>query len=256
MSAPHDTSAGRSPHLHPDAYDLAILHPQYRKMMGGDYYNFGLWTEAADTPDTASARLTQAVIDFDNDAQSARTILDVGCGLGAGSAQISEAYSHAKVQGINYSSRQIARAAATYNRKNLSFQCADAVALPCPDASVDRIFCIEAAMHFQTRAKFFDEAWRTLRANGQLLIADILCEAANSVIPTENVVSDTASYARLCQSAGFEVTALETVTDRTVQPFSAFLRRSGRGPIARFIEGMSKDYILVALVKKGNLHAD
>ena len=256
MSAPHDTSAERCPHLRPDAYDLAILHPQYRKMMGGNYYNFGLWTQATDTPDIASARLTQAVIDLDNEVQSAKSVLDVGCGLGAGSAQISETYSHTEVQGINYSQRQIARAAATYDRQNLSFRCADAIALPCPDASVDRIFCIEAAMHFQTRLKFFDEAWRTLRPNGQLLIADILCEAANNIIPAENVVSDTASYARLCQSAGFSVTALETVTDQTVHPFAAFLRRSGRAPIARFIQDMSKDYILVTLVKKGNAHAD
>jgi SAM-dependent methyltransferase len=251
MSAVDDTGMGRDPFIHPDAYDLAILHPQYRKMMGGNYYNFGLWSEPTDTPDVACARLTQSLINFDSSPQSAKTVLDVGCGLGAGTDQIARYYNHAKVCGLNYSSRQIARAEATYHRSNLRFQYADALALPFPDATIDRIFCIEAAMHFQTRAEFFAEARRSLRPNGRLILADILCNQENSVIPMENVVSDTAAYASLCQTSGFDILALETVTDQVVRPFAAFLRQSGRGPIARFIEGMTRDYVLVSLSKKG-----
>ncbi|GGX67372.1 hypothetical protein GCM10007385_40610 [Tateyamaria omphalii] len=250
MSAMQDADAERYPNLHPDAYDLAILHPQYRKMMGGNFYNFGLWSEASDTPEIASARLTQAAIDLDRETESARTVLDVGCGLGAGSAQIADVYCHAKVCGINYSPRQIARAETTYRKENLSFQCADAVALPFPDGSVDRVFCIEAAMHFQTRVDFLDEVWRTLRPGGQLYAADILCTKANDIIPAENVVPDGASYAAKCRSAGFEVLVLDTITDRTVGPFAAHLKRSGRGPIARFIKDMTQEYILVALRKE------
>lgn len=227
------------------AYDRAILHPQMRKLMQGDFYNVGLWQDPEDTPNVASARLVHRLLEADTDKSTPSAVLDVGCGLGVGSDLIASAYPHAQVHGVNYSSQQVEKAAGSYPRRNLSFVCADAIALPFPDNSVDRIFCVEAAMHFRTRADFLAEAGRVLRPGGRLFMADILCTKANSVIPPENIVADIARYGQLCAKAGFMDMAHSDVTDQSVVPFCAYLRRVGQGPIARFFEDMVHAYVLV-----------
>lgn len=249
MLTPTTTSNADGLMLSPEAYDKAILHPRLRELLQGDFYNVGLWSTAGDTPDTASARLVQTLVDLDQDKTKALNVLDVGCGLGAGSDVIATAYPGAKVIGLNYSERQISKAEATYTRQNLQFTCADAVALPFPDNSVDRIYCVEAAMHFRTRAAFLTEAHRVLHQGGRLLLADILCSESNSVIPIENIVPDTNAYSALCKRHGFSVRKIEDVTTQSVTAFTEYLRGVGQAPIARFFEQMSDAYVLVDLTR-------
>lgn len=249
MTTQLDASHEQRLMLSADAYDKAILKPQLRKLMQGNFYNVGLWGDLEDSQVSASSRLVECLIDLDTDKDLTETVLDVGCGLGAGSALIGATYPHARVTGINYSKKQVELAASSYQRGNLDFQVADAVALPHSEASVDRIYCIEAALHLRTREHFLHEAFRVLRPGGHVFLADILCTTGNSVIPSDNVVPNLKDYIGICEQAGFTVVAHEDVTVQPVEPFCAYLRHSGHAPKARFFEEMVQNYVLVDLVK-------
>ncbi len=233
--------------LTPTDYDRGILHPRIRQLMNGDYYNVGWWGPGVHTPNEAASALVAALLARDPDKANVSAVADIGCGLGIGSAAIAAAYPSAQVVGVNYSQAQVDYAQARYAGPELSFVCADATDLPFEDNSLDRIYCVEAAMHFQTRRAFFDQVIRVLRPGGRLYLTDILCNRSNSVIPQVNVVPDAQAYQKVVQAAGLELTALEDVTKQTVDPFNAHMRSAGHAPIARFFTDMCDAYAIAEL---------
>src|SRR5688572_21328698 len=90
-------------------YDALIAEPRMRKLYGASgYFNVGYWT--ADTVDLAAAcdQLVDemaAVIPPD-----AQVIVDVGCGLGAGTRRLAEKFPRAVVLAVNLSTWQLTAA--------------------------------------------------------------------------------------------------------------------------------------------------
>jgi cyclopropane fatty-acyl-phospholipid synthase-like methyltransferase len=71
-------------------YDSLILSPTMRRWYGEtEYYNVGLWNESIRSPQEASAALVNRLIG--GATEPINTALDVGCGLGATTAQIKRA---------------------------------------------------------------------------------------------------------------------------------------------------------------------
>jgi SAM-dependent methyltransferase len=85
--------------------------------------------------------------------------LDVGCGTGY--------WLRANVIGVDFSAGMLARARAAHPASRLVR--ARAEALPWPDATFDRVYCINALHHFADRGAFFAEARRILKPGGGLL---------------------------------------------------------------------------------------
>ncbi|HZP49259.1 MAG TPA: class I SAM-dependent methyltransferase [Vicinamibacterales bacterium] len=104
-----------------------------------------------------------AVLEF---VKNASDVLEVGCGTGhwvdtvraraAGAAPLRH------LVGVEPSAEMIARASGPRVR-------AIAEQLPFPDASFDRIFCVNALHHFTDRFAFFTEARRVLRPGGGVM---------------------------------------------------------------------------------------
>ena len=87
-------------------------------------------------------------------------VLEVGCGTGH---WLDAARPHARrLIGLEPSAEMIARASGPRVRGR-------AEQLPFPDASFDRIFCVNALHHFADRFAFFTEARRLLRAGGGVM---------------------------------------------------------------------------------------
>ena len=87
-------------------------------------------------------------------------VLEVGCGTGHW-LEIARPRSR-RLVGLEPSAEMIARASGSRVR-------GAAEQLPFPDASFDRIFCVNALHHFRDRFAFFTEARRLLRPGGGMM---------------------------------------------------------------------------------------
>lgn len=93
-----------------------------------------------------AAALDESVLDIASLADG-QTIVDVGCGLGATLARIDQTRHDLRLVGVNIDSRQLdaCRSVVPVHTNLTTWVRADAVALPIPDAVIDRVLCIEAA---------------------------------------------------------------------------------------------------------------
>ena len=242
--------------LAPDDYDFAILHPAFRRLFGTtDLYNFGYWRDPAGlritTLPEAAKRLVDLHIETDPARAGTRSVLDVGCGLGACTALFADGYPSASVTGINYSARQIAYAQDNHAHPRVRFHRMDATALAFPDQSFECIHSVEAAMHFRPRHAFFAEARRLLVPGGRLILTDVLANGPTTFIPDANKEVTVDDYARSLMSAGLTPVALRDIRADTAVPFAATMHSNAMHAYARKIEQTLSAYLLVLAVNPG-----
>jgi tocopherol O-methyltransferase len=106
--------------------------------------------------------------------QTASQILDVGCGIGGSSLYLAEKFG-ASTEGITLSpvqaNRATQRAEAAGLGQRVSFQVADALAMPFPDESFDLVWSMESGEHMPDKQKFLQECYRVLKPGGKFLMA-------------------------------------------------------------------------------------
>jgi MPBQ/MSBQ methyltransferase len=158
----HRGKAGRYVHLgHWDAPPANDAQPQ-----SGEF-------------ERAQARLTEVLLGM-ADVRDGQDVLDVGCGFGGTFDLINRRIHDASLTGVNIDPRQldICRQIAPLHGNRLRWELADACKLPFPDASFDRVLCIEAMFHFASRRTFFAEAARVLKPGGAMVASDIVVPAS------------------------------------------------------------------------------
>lgn len=111
-------------------------------------------------------RRHEAAYEFLLPYAAVRTVLDVGCGEGYGTARF--AHLASRVIGIDYDAGAVAHAARQYD--NARFVRANLAALPIRSQAVDVLATLQVIEHVWNHAQFVGECRRVLRAGGWLLV--------------------------------------------------------------------------------------
>ncbi|MEV0599114.1 class I SAM-dependent methyltransferase [Streptomyces sp. NPDC050315] len=173
------------------AFDLSHV-PAF----AGGFINFGYWADApSDRPLTEAERVETErelyrLVLRGFARTEGRDAVEVGCGLGLGSALALCEYGFGSVVGLDIHPDQVARAQARNaavrdaHPGRLEYRRGAAERLPLPDASADCLFSVEAAQHFPDIPGFARETARVLRAGGRLVLTTFLAtseEAARAL---------------------------------------------------------------------------
>lgn len=233
-------------------YDDVIRHPRMQALYGGSgYFNVGYWVDGVEDLAQACDRLVDEVAAPIGD--DAGVILDIGCGVGAGTLRLARCFPEARVIGCNISAWQLDEALRRGVREVVELDAAD---MPFDDESADAVVAMESAQHFDTRAQFLREAWRVLRPGGTISLADMLFHDREPIgswmLPADNEVADPQAYADLLRAAGFREVAVRDVTDLTWKPHCEKMRATSPGH-AEQIDGFERSlsHYVFATGRKG-----
>jgi ubiquinone/menaquinone biosynthesis C-methylase UbiE len=192
-------------------------------MAWDDNFHFGYWDGPSDTSSVREAtdRFTDLLIERLRVGPGDR-VLDVGCGIGKPALRVASA-TGAGVLGISISELQVGQATeaarAEHMSDRVSFQHADAMAMPFGEASFDAVLAFESINHMH-RPTALDEMARVLAPGGRLVLTDVTAPSDGGHLP-ENDPGVVTSLTRLedwpglIGDAGLVLDELTDVTEHT-----------------------------------------
>jgi MPBQ/MSBQ methyltransferase len=194
----------------PRVYDKH-LEFDFFGLADSDFWNYGYWYPETVSHVEACENLLALLVDRID--KQPGMILDVACGKGAATGWLGQRFSGSEVVGVNISPAQLDVARRLH--PNVSFKLSDATSLPFEDGSVDCVLCVEAAVHFDTRLRFFAEAHRVLASGGWLLMSDVLMAPWAPTMPVGNFIPSTEAYRDALLDTGFCDVEVVEVRDKT-----------------------------------------
>jgi len=139
------------------------------------YLNFGLWEEGNQDYIQAAENLIHRLGEL-LELDQAKKLLDVACGMGAQDIYLMENFPVQDItcldllyEHLEYGKK---RAEKSGLLDKIKFTHGTATALPFDKESFDRVLCVEGLIHFNTRNKFFEQAYDCLKEDGVLVVSD------------------------------------------------------------------------------------
>ncbi len=207
--------------------------------------NMGFW-EGLDPRDPHAIELAnQALFDLvanEAEIEPGDRVVDAGAGFAVNAIRLADRHG-AEVTGVNVSGVQtdigirLIHQAGMDDRIELIV--GDAIDLPIPANTVDRVVSVEAAFHFSSREAFFGEAFRVLRPGGTMALVDLVplppvgavqrgaarLLSRALAIPTSNFYGIDEYIARVV-GAGFRDVRAESIFEHTYAPFRRWIGRT------------------------------
>jgi ubiquinone/menaquinone biosynthesis C-methylase UbiE len=126
----------------------------------------------------AQARFLEPVVYDRIDLYRQRNLLEVGCGVGAQSEILLRRFPDLKIQGIDISEAQVARArerlATDVQKGRVAFDAGDATRLPYPDQRFDGAFLCWFLEHVQKPVEILREIHRTLQPEAVIYCSEVM----------------------------------------------------------------------------------
>jgi SAM-dependent methyltransferase len=159
--------------VNPAATVYDSLGPDFFLAFEPGWLNLGLWEGDGADPSEASAAVRRLVRRLAEPPPRGGDLLDVGNGLGAQDPVIADVAEPRSLTALNVTLSQLRAGRERLREAGAAGVTGDATAMPFAAASFDGVISVEAAFHFPSRARFFAEAYRTLRPGGVLSMSDI-----------------------------------------------------------------------------------
>lgn len=212
-----------------------------KKIQNKGYLNFGIWETGKETYEDAAKKLLNYVLDkskMEND----KSIINSACGYGTETFEIFNRFKPKRLIGIDITKIHIDYA----NKKAIELKLDKKIKFYQFDAKkineitltepVDYIISIEGSPHFNTREDFLKASYDTLKANGEIILTDIICGKNEQLfiginrilsyivwrlwlVPKANKINEN-TYKKLLTSLGFEIIDFEVIGNKVFPGYS------------------------------------
>lgn len=232
---------------------LELKHDHFLYHNKALWLNVGHW-QSASTYREACEALTRLLGEHAQ-LSSAREALDCGFGFAEQDLLWLELYPQLRLTGINITALHVERARVRVHARGLTERLellqGDAAQIPFDGEHFDRVLALESAFHFNTRQRFFEEAFRVLRPGGLLAMTDMLPSSRQPqphrlqrfthqrvFVPRANCY-DRQSYEERLRGCGFQAVRVEPITAWTLRGYERY--------VVQRLLGRARDKIQVKL---------